>query len=201
MLCKGFVQVTRISAHPSSNNPVSTTLPLQIENLSFITPPHVFIRVYVLNSTRFFNKFHALWRGSFSLFFWHLAKCKSWLLSPSLSHTHSQTIHKYTCTLKHNHTLECASVFLIWAYTLYEKPVVFLAFDAFCNAGVTPGPRLLRNPIELFKNSFGTLLLCIHLPAGMQSFCFSLELVLHLLKPSFLWMRCVWLFKGFAHGG
>lgn len=196
MLCKGFVQVTRISAHPSSNNPLSTTLPLQIENLP---PPRVYPGVRAKQHKILQQIPRSLKRLFFP--FWHLAKCKSWLLSPSLSHTHSQTIHKYTCTLKHNHTLECASVFLIRAYTLYEKPVVFLAFDAFCNAGVTPAPRLLRDPLELFKNSFVTLLLCIHLPAGMQSFCFSLELVLHLLKPSFLWMRCVWLFKGFAHGG
>lgn len=198
MLCKGFVQVTRISAHPSSNNPLSAMLPLQIE-----TPPTPTPRIYPGVRAKQHKILQQIPRSLKRLFFpfWHLAKCKSWLLSPSLSHTHSQTIHKYTCTLKHNHTLECASVFLIRAYTLYEKPVVFLAFDAFCNAGVTPAPRLLRDPLELFKNSFGTLLLCIHLPAGMQSFCFSLELVLHLLKPSFLWMRCVWLFKGFAHGG
>lgn len=156
MLCKGFVQVTRISAHPSSNNPLSTTLPLQIENL----PPPVFIRVYVLNSTRFFNKFHALWRGSFSHSdTWPNARAGFY---PPLSHTHivklsintharSNTITRLSVHLSFSfeHTHSMKNLWSSWLLMHFAMPVL---------------PQLL--------GSLGILLNCLKTVSSLSSFAF-----------------------------
>lgn len=117
MLGKAFLQVTWIFIHLSINEPPHPPNPYPTSSVS--QPSHSLIWVYVLNRTSVFNKFTALWRGSYPHFSsaWPSDNASFY---PPLTHTYAHILSMPANTRTHTNT--CPNcICLSHIHTMYDK--------------------------------------------------------------------------------